>query len=115
MSYIPKGKDGAKTWKKVKSWLGWKVTNQPEQLKDSKNGGRMSSGSSRNCTIMNEFYIDKVKGIKENMPRVDGDPCAELRKMMAGRICVFRLLSVTPDKVRTTAGRMRKSTSIWKN
>ena len=108
-------KDGAKTWKKVKSWLGWKTTSHPEQLKDSKNGGKLSRSSLRNCTIMNEFYINKVAGIKQNMPRVDGDPCAELRKMMEGRNSVFSLTSVTQDDVRKTAGRMRKTTSMGRD
>ena len=102
--------DGAKTWKNVKSWIGWKVTNQPEQLKDAKNGGKMSCSPKRNCTIMNDFYTEKVKTIKDKMPQVEEDPCDELRKMLSGRRSVFKLRAMTPDEVSKTAKRMRKST-----
>ena len=108
-------KDGAKTWEKVKSWLGWKVINQPEQLKDYNNNGKLSRSPKRNCTIMNEFYVKKVTDIKRMMHQVDEDPCAELRKMLEGRSSMFKLKSMTPENVLKTAKRMRKTTSMGRD
>ena len=68
-------KDEAKTWKNVKTWLGWRSTSQPEQLRDSERGNRLSAGALRNCNIMNDFYLKKVRKIKEDMQETEGDPC----------------------------------------
>ena len=53
------------------------------------------------------------------MRRGDGDPCGELRKMLAGRKSIFKLGSVTPDVevdadiVRETGGRREVLNKNW--
>ena len=56
-------KDEAKTWTNVKKWVGWKTSNQPEQLRDPMKDNHMSLGARNNCRIMNDYYLGKVKNI----------------------------------------------------
>ena len=65
---------------------------------------------------MNEFHLEKVHAIKEQMPLAVGDPCSELREMLGGGVAEsFSLASVTPDTVLKTGRRMRKSKSMGKD
>ena len=59
-------RDQPKTWGSVMQWLGWKTVGSPLKLRDPSKGGMVAYSVKRNCEIMNEFYIKKVKDIKEN-------------------------------------------------
>ena len=110
-------KDEAKTWINVKKWLGWRSTSQPEQLRDSERGN-LSVGALRNCNIMNNFYLEKVRKIKQDMPETEGDPCLELGHMIKFNVNEeneFKLSSVSPEKVLETAKKMKKSVSMGRD
>ena len=78
----------ANTWKSAKSFMEWENTGgPPNQLF---NNGKLITKSSEIATIMNEFFIDKVKLIREGiayLPTVF-TKCSEI---MIGKSC--RLIS----------------------
>ena len=47
----------------------------------------------------NEYYINKVKDIRRNMPRQRKDPLATVRKIMSGKNVSFTPSAVSPDEV----------------
>ena len=107
---------GAKTWENVKKWTGWRSTSQPVLLKDPSNNNSITFGAAKLCKIMNEFYLEKVRVIKQDMPLIDGDPCAELKEMLGDNsVKSFALQSVTPEIVLKTGRRMRKTKSMGRD
>ena len=48
---------------------------------------------------MNDYYINKIKKIRNELPPVVGDPLAKLREMMKGKTSEFKLLPVHPDLI----------------
>ena len=104
--------DQPKTWRSVTQWLGWKTVGSPLKLRDPSKGGMVSFGVKRNCEIMNEFYIKKVKDIKENLERRDGNPCKHLENMIRSSNRKFSLKTVLPEEVLETASRMKKKPSM---
>ena len=65
---------GAKTWESVKRWTGWRSTTQTVILKDPSKNNSVSFGSNKLSKIMNDFYLEKVRVIKEQMPVAVGIP-----------------------------------------
>ena len=67
---------------------------------------------------MNNFYLEKVSKIKENMPETDGDPCLELKEMLeigTGTDAEFTLKPVSPNEVLKTDKKMKKTTSMGRD
>ena len=111
-------KDEAKTWLNVKKWVGWKTSSQPEQLRDPERQNCLSLGAKNNCRIMNRYYLNKVKKIKETMPEVEGDPCHILDKVLGNgndEEEKFDLQPVSPEIVLKTAKKMRKTKSMGRD
>ena len=107
---------GAKTWENVKRWTGWKSSSQPVLLKDPHRNNSVTFGACKLSKIMNEFYLEKVRGIKQNMPLIEGDPCSELKEMLRDNtVEKFSLEPVSPDTVLKTGKRMRKTTSMGRD
>ena len=112
------GETGAKTWENVKHWIGWRSTSQPIMLKDPSNDNRVTVGASRLSKIMNDFYLQKVRMIKENMLVTDGDPTSELKEMLPDGYEESELLTlrpITPELVLKTGKKMKKSKSMGKD
>ena len=49
--------------------------------------------------VQNEYYINKVRDIRRNMPRQKNDPITTVRRMMTGRTGSFSIYAVLPDEV----------------
>ena len=60
---------------------------------------------------MNQFYIDKVSRIRDNLPPVIGDPLQKLKSMMERNRSTFSLLPVHPDLVGKIITELRNSKS----
>ena len=60
----------------------------------------METSPSRMAELQNEFYINKVKSIRQNMPAQKKDPLDTLRKRMQGRTQTFTPAPVTPDQIK---------------
>ena len=60
---------------------------------------------------MNSFFIDKVKGLKQNLPPPKNDPLEVLRQLMSSRTCHFHLKPVHPDEVLAIVKALKNSKS----
>ena len=83
-------------WRNVKGWMGWKNTGPPSQLFYR---GSMISSPQGLADSMNSFFIDKVQGLRANLPPATKDPLETLRVIMSTRTCQFHLKTVHPDEV----------------
>ena len=88
--------DTKQIWKNVKSWLNWTSSGAPSQLFYE---GRLETKPSRLAECMNNFFIQKVRNLKERIIPSNSDPLAILRQLMTNRSCVFQLEPVHPDQV----------------
>ena len=49
--------------------------------------------------IMNEYFVNKLRNLRGNLPSNTGDPLALFRRLMMNRKCSLKLESVHPDQV----------------
>ena len=103
------GKDSSKTWKTVKGILNWQSSGSPNQLFHD---GRLWSKPGEIAATQNEFFINKVEQIRENLPAPVSDPLARLKSLMTGRICSFQLAAVHPDEVDQIISNLKNSSSF---
>ena len=89
-------KNTSKTWKMVKSVLGWNTGGPPKCISV---GGRFISKPKEIATEMNCYFINKIKGIVENLPQSQYDPSILTQQFMRNRKCTFALHAVHPDVV----------------
>ena len=91
------GSDPSKLWKNVLGWLNWSSSASPTKLyKD----GQLVTSPARLADIMNNFFIDKISKIRQNLPASTGNPLATLENMMRNRNAAFSLTCVHPETVR---------------
>ena len=64
-------------WSTVKGWLGWGCSGTPTQLFWN---GRMVTSPSGLASTMNNFFLDKIKRLRHNIPPVTSDSLKKLRK-----------------------------------
>ena len=88
--------DSGKLWKNVLSWLNWSSTCSPTKLLVN---GDMLTSPQKMADAQNNYYINKVKDIRKNMPKQKKDPLATLKKIMAGKDVNFTLSAISPDDV----------------
>ena len=74
------------------SLLGWKNTGPPTQLFYE---GRIVTRPAGLASSMNRFFVDKVRGLRNNIPVVASDPLQKLKEAMKTRKCKFTLKPVT--------------------
>ena len=60
---------------------------------------------------MNNFYISKVRKIRENIPKSDGDPLKVLKLMMQNKSSKFSIKPVHPDLVLRILSNLKNSKS----
>ena len=84
--------DSRSTWKNLKNWLGWNSGGAPTKLVDN---GEMFSKPFKIATIMNDFFVQKVKNLRNNLPDSPGDPLELVRKLMASRSSSFQLMRLS--------------------
>ena len=100
--------DSGKLWSNVKGWLNWSSVSSPTKLF---NEGSIETSPRRLATIMNNFYINKVNQIRENLPYSNIDPLQQLRQMRNGSNSLFTLQPVHPELVCKIIGELRNSKS----
>ena len=62
--------DSGKLWKNILGWLNWSSTSSPTKLLLD---GDMVTSPQRLAEIQNEYYINKVREIRMNIPRQKND------------------------------------------
>lgn len=83
-------------WKSVKGCLGWGGGGPPTQLFSD---GKIVSSPSGLASIVNKFFLDKIKRLRESIPAVISDPLSRLREAMKERQCSFSLQPVSVSDV----------------
>ena len=101
------GKPGEQ-WQLILGWLDWKSAGSPTQLFHN---GTMLNKPSEIADCQNNFFLNKVKQIRENLPAQTADPLDKLRFLMRNRSCSFQLSSVHPDTVEQILASLKNSKS----
>ena len=70
-------KDTGKLWKNILGWLNWSSASSPTKLLVD---GDMVTSPQKMAQVQNEYYINKVREIRRNMPRQKKDPLSTLRR-----------------------------------
>ena len=109
LKLIECGQDSSKLWKTVKGILSWTSSGSPSQLFHD---GKLWTRPQEVATVQNEFFLDKVKQIRENLPPPVSDPLAKLKSLMFGRKCSFKLAAVHPDDVDKIIAGLKNSKSF---
>ena len=60
---------------------------------------------------MNQFFINKVDTLRNNLPPNQDDPLQDVRKLMRGSTCSFKLNCVHPDEIEKIINNMKSSKS----
>ena len=96
------------TYQLILGWLDWKSAGSPTQLFHN---GSMLNKPSEIADCQNNFFLNKVKQIRENLPVQTADPLAKLRLLMRNRTCSFQLKPVHPDTVEAILSGLKNSKS----
>ena len=59
-------------------WLNWSTATSPTKLF---NAGLIETSPQKMATIMNNFYIDKVHKIRENLSDININPLQQLQQL----------------------------------
>ena len=102
------GNDSSTVWKNVKHWLGWSSGGPPTQLMSE---GNIYSKPKDLARIMNDFFVNKVRRLRENLLRNPGDPLALVKRLMGARECRFQFNSVHPDETDKIIANLKNSKS----
>ena len=100
--------DPKNLWKNMKGWLNWKSSGPPSQLFFN---GEMVNSPAGLANTMNTFFINKVKGLRENIPTNWTDPLKVLKETMKARTCTFTPRPVKPEQVLYFIKALRNSKS----
>ena len=98
--------DYGKLWKNVFGWLNWSSASSPTRLSLN---GVLETSPSRMAELQNQYYINKVKTIRQNMPAQKKDPLETLRHRMQGRSQTFTPAPVTPDQIEKIISNLKNS------
>ena len=95
-------------WSTVKTWLKWGNKGPPSRLAVN---GDIISKPVEVATAMNEFFVNKVKNLKESIPPSKDDPCKTLEEVMKTRDCTFTIKPVGPETVQEVVMSLKNSKS----
>ena len=95
-------------WRTVKTWLGWNSGGTPSQLFFE---GRLITRPSGLSTCMNEFFIGKIKNLRQKIPPIACDPLMYLRQAMVNRSCSFHLKLVSIPEVKKVINNLKNSSA----
>ena len=95
-----------KSWKIIKSTLGWSSGGPPNQLSV---GGRLIYKPREIAQEMNSYFVSKIKTIAANLPPSQVDASAFTAKIMRYRNCKFSLHAVHPDGVDKVISKLKNS------
>ena len=98
--------DYGKLWKNILGWLNWSTTSSPTKLSHN---GMLETSPSRMAELQNQYYINKVRTIRQNMPAQRRDPLETLRQRMHGRSQPFSPAPVSPDQVEKIISSLKNS------
>ena len=83
-------------WKTAKSFMGWKSTGTPTQLKVD---NQLITSAKKIAQLMNEYFLNKVDRIRAGMPAAAFDT-SKIRDFMLNKTCKLSFKNVTVLKVK---------------
>ena len=95
-------------WRSLKGWLGWNSGGPPTQLFHN---GRLITRPVGLSSTMNEFFITKIKNLREKIPQTSCDPLIYLRQAMKGRSCTFSFKEVSLIEVKKVICSLKNSSA----
>ena len=95
-------------WRSLKGWLGWNSGGPPTQLFHN---GRLITRPVGLSSTMNEFFITKIKNLREKIPQTSCDPLIYLRQAMKGRSCTFSFKEVSLTEVKKVICSLKNSSA----
>ena len=101
--------DSKQIWKNVKSYLNWTTSGAPTQLFHD---GRLENRPIGLAECMNNFFINKIETLRNNLEASEADPHSNLQKLMSNRDCTFKLQPVHPDMVGKLICNLKNSGSV---
>ena len=93
-------------WKTAKSILGWSCSGPPTQLYHQ---GECITSPKGLATTMNNYFLDKIKKLRDSIPQTNSDPLAKMRESMGGRTCNFSFKPVSEKEVCNIIAGLRSS------
>ena len=93
-------------WKTAKSLLGWVCAGPPTQLYHM---GQYITSPAGLATTMNNFFLSKVKKLRDSIPHTDVDPLSKMKESMKNRSCSFSFSSVTSAQIQIILTNLRGS------
>ena len=103
------GEDSSKIWKNVRGILNWRSSGSPNQLFYE---GSLINKPQEIAEAQNQFFLNKIQLIRDNLPPPISDPLQILRSLMASRTCAFSLSPVHPDEVEKIISNLSNSSSF---
>ena len=85
-----------RSWKTMNNILNWHSSGAPNRLFYN---GKLITKSQEIGDCQNDFFINKINEIKEELPSSGRDPLKTLKSVMKNRKCTMKLSSVHPDEV----------------
>ena len=98
--------DSGKMWKHILGWLNWSSTSSPTKL--SHNGSLITSPAEM-AELQNNYYVNKVRTIRNNMPAQKQDPLSILRQRMQDNSVPFSPTSISPEKIEKIISSLKNS------
>ena len=95
-------------WSTVRGWLGWGNTGTPSQIFWE---GKLVSSPRGLSTTMNDFFLEKIKRLRNSIPEPTADPLLRMRQAMTGRQCRFELNPVNESQVLKLMRGMKNSSA----
>ena len=95
------------TWSTAKAFMGWKTTGTPHQLEVN---NVLVTKASMIAKLMNEYFISKVKTIRNSM-NVAQENLSACLKLMIGKNCSMKLNHVTKETVKKLLKNLKNSRS----
>ena len=104
--------DSRSTWQNLKNWLGWRSGGPPTKLLEN---GKMFFKPVELANIMNQFFVNKVRNLRSNLPQSTGDPLDLTRRLLSKNESSFTLRAVHPDEIAKIISTMKSSKSSGKD
>ena len=96
-----------KTWDTAKKFMDWKQQGPPHQLQV---GCKLVTKACLIAQSMNEFFIDKVRKIRNGISHVAAN-LSVCSRIMEGKNCELSLRHITVEKVRKLLGKLKNTKS----
>ena len=103
------GQDSSKVWKNIRGILNYKNSGSPHQLFYK---GSFVVKPQEVAEAQNNFFLNKIRKIRQDMPPPVTEPLSVVRSIMAGRTCSFSLKPVHPDEVEKVITALSNSSSF---